>query len=65
MTIYIDVYIYMYIYVHMFIHTFIHSYMHLGYWIFCVGSYLHSSIESSNVLFLKPFWSKRSNRAID
>ena len=46
------------------IHTFIHTYMHLVYWIFCVGSYLYSSIGSSNVLLLKPFWFNRSNLAI-
>ena len=31
----------------------LHTYMHLGSWVFCVGSYLCSSIGSSNVLFVR------------
>ena len=32
-----------------YVHTYIHTYMHLGSWIFCVGSYLYSSIGCTNV----------------
>ena len=36
-----------------YVHTYMHTYMHLGSWIFCVGSYLYSSIGSSNVPFVR------------
>ena len=44
--------IYVYTYICAYVHTYMHTYMHLGSWIFCVGSYLYSSIGSSSVLFL-------------
>ena len=40
-------------YVLAYVHTCMHTYMHLGSWIFCVGSYLYSSIGSSNVPFVR------------